>query len=253
MRYWKACCIAISMFSKLPMPQLRWEEEDMKYMMIFFPVVGLLIGGVLYGWMLLAQSTAMNPAMYVLIGAALPIMISGGIHVDGYMDTMDALHSYQSRERKLEILKDPHIGAFAVIYLLIYYLLYIGAFAQLQKPEELLLLAGCFYLSRIGSAICAMLLPKAKKDGLLHNFAATADTKLVLVALSAQLVLCGWWLISIQPLTGSMVLLSNGLSLLYYRRMTAKQFGGTTGDTAGFAAMLCELISVLAIAVMHLV
>ena len=52
---------------------------------------------------------------FAFVGLAIILLVTGGIHMDGYMDTMDALHSYGSREKKLEILKDSHIGAFAVI------------------------------------------------------------------------------------------------------------------------------------------
>ena len=57
--------------------------------------------------------------------------------MDGYMDTMDAFHSYQPKERKLEILKDSHIGAFAVIMLAVYGLIYMGAFSEITDKNIL--------------------------------------------------------------------------------------------------------------------
>ncbi len=69
-----------------------------------------------------------------------PLLLTGGFHVDGFMDTMDAFHSYQPKERKLEILKDSHIGAFAVIMLAVYGLIYMGAFSEITDKKYI---TGC--------------------------------------------------------------------------------------------------------------
>lgn len=66
-------------------------------------------------------------------------------HADGFMDTMDALHSYRDRERKLEILKDSHIGAFAVICFVMYELIYLGAVSMITEKEQILVLAAGFF------------------------------------------------------------------------------------------------------------
>ena len=109
MKLLKAMVIAFSIYSKIPVPQFEWKEEDMEYMMCFFPWIGGVIGLFFFGWAVLCEKFAVGNVCYALIGAAIPLMISGGFHVDGYMDTMDAFHSYQSREKKLEILKDSHM------------------------------------------------------------------------------------------------------------------------------------------------
>ena len=89
----------------------------MRYSMCFFPWIGAVIGAIFWGWFRLSALLGISTLAFILISAALPLIITGGFHVDGFMDTMDALHSYQPRERKLEILKDSHIGAFSVIKL----------------------------------------------------------------------------------------------------------------------------------------
>ena len=130
MKLLKAMAIAFSIYSKIPVPQFEWKEEDMEYMMCFFPWIGGVIGLFFFGWAVLCEKFAVGNVCYALIGAAIPLMISGGFHVDGYMDTMDAFHSYQSREKKLEILKDSHIGAFAAIMLALYYMIDIAAISE---------------------------------------------------------------------------------------------------------------------------
>ncbi|MBQ4275848.1 MAG: adenosylcobinamide-GDP ribazoletransferase, partial [Lachnospiraceae bacterium] len=115
MRIIRSFLIALSMYSKIPVPRCEWKEEDMKYVFIFFPLIGIVIGGLIYGWNYLCRYFELPDILRVCITAAIPIIITGGIHADGFMDTMDALHSYRDKEKKLEILKDPHIGAFSVI------------------------------------------------------------------------------------------------------------------------------------------
>ena len=110
MRILKSFIIAFSMYSQIPMPQFEWKEEDMKYMLCFFPLVGAVIGLCLYGWEKLCMGMEINGVCRTLVGTAIPLLLTGGIHVDGYMDTMDAFHSYQSRERKIEILKDMAVS-----------------------------------------------------------------------------------------------------------------------------------------------
>ena len=110
----KGFAIAFSIYSKIPVPQFQWEEEDMKYMMCFFPWIGAVIGGGVYGWNWVCHRFMIGDLCRAFVTAAIPLVVTGGFHVDGFMDTMDAFHSYQSKERKLEILKDSHIGAYGV-------------------------------------------------------------------------------------------------------------------------------------------
>ena len=99
----KSCIIAFSMYSKIPVPQFPWKDKDMRYVMLFFPWVGLVIGALTLLWTWVAARLGCGTLCFALVGTALPVWISGGIHVDGFMDTMDAFHSYQEKEKKLEI------------------------------------------------------------------------------------------------------------------------------------------------------
>ena len=117
MKLLKALVISFSMYSGIPMPQFEWKEEDMKYMLCFFPWIGAVIGLGIVLWSMLCKQAELGMLCYTMGGAAIPLLITGGFHVDGFMDTMDAFHSYQPKEKKLEILKDSHIGAFSVIML----------------------------------------------------------------------------------------------------------------------------------------
>ena len=133
MRLMQAFLIALSMYSKIPVPRAEWNEKNMKYAMCFFPVVGVVTGGCVYlaGFFLLRFTSCGS----VFSGAALtlvPILISGGIHLDGFMDTTDALSSYGDREKKLSILKDHHTGAFAILGMGCYLLWSVAVYSEVK-------------------------------------------------------------------------------------------------------------------------
>lgn len=246
MKWIKSCIIAFSMYSKIPMPQFEWREEDMKHVLCFFPWVGAVIGLCTVLWAQLCRQLQIGNIAYLLTAAAIPVLITGGFHVDGYMDTMDALHSYQSRERKLEILKDSHIGAFSVIMLVLYYLIYIAAFSEIKEEKALRMIGIGFVLSRILSGIGAAALQPAKKDGLLRTFADSAEKKNVLTALLIQLLLVVTGMLAISWHVALFVLTGAAGAFAYYRYRSYKEFGGITGDTAGYFVLLCEEVIVIA-------
>lgn len=240
MQLLKSACIAFSMFSKLPMPQFEWEEGQMKYMLLFFPLVGVVIGGVSWLWVWFCAAFEVKMICEAFIGAAIPLLLTGGIHVDGYMDTMDALHSYQPAANKLEILKDPHIGAFSVIQLLLYYLIYVAAYSELTGKTAFFLVGMGFWLVRICSAIGVVSFPRARQDGLVSLFAGQADTKRVRLGLWVQLLLCSAFLLLMAKWAGAAVLAASMGILRYYRWQCGRQFGGVTGDTAGYFTLMGE-------------
>lgn len=244
----KSMGIAFSMFSKLPVPQFEWKDREMKYMIAFFPLVGAVIGAATYLWGLFCQSFGISRLCFALIGTALPILISGGIHVDGYMDTMDALYSYKEKEEKLEILKDAHIGAFSVIQLIVYYMIYIGAYSEIEGMKATALLAAGFYLSRILSGIGAVTFTCAKKDGLLYTFSGKSQKAAVKILLYLQLIFCGISMILLSGWPASAVLLTSIVTFFYYRFKCKKEFGGVTGDTSGYFTVLCEGVIMLTVA-----
>ena len=163
---WNNFKVAFAMYSKIPMPRADWNKENMKYTFCFFPFIGLVIGALSYfaGW--LGMSFYFNPTFISAILVLIPVFVTGGIHVDGLLDTSDALSSWQERERRLEILKDSHAGAFAVITASVYFLAWYGAYSQLWvNVAALKIMALGFMVSRCFSGISVMTFPKARKDG----------------------------------------------------------------------------------------
>ena len=96
---WNSFKIAFAMFSKIPVPQAEWTKENMKYMFCFFPFIGAVIGAVSLGAVWLANYLGFNVIFLSVALTVLPVLITGGIHVDGLLDTADALSSWQERKR----------------------------------------------------------------------------------------------------------------------------------------------------------
>ena len=236
----KSLIIAFSIYSKIPVPQFEWKEEDMKYMLCFFPWIGAVIGGGVYLWSCLCGIFDVGEICHTLIGAAVPLVITGGFHVDGFMDTMDAFHSYRPREKKLEILKDSHIGAFAVIMLAVYGIIYIGAFSEVAVPKLLKIVCGGFFLARCLSGISVVTFPSAKKDGMLYLFASSSQKAIVKWSLYLQGITCICFMLWQSLYAGILVVVAAFLAFVYYYHRTKKELGGITGDTAGYFVLICE-------------
>ena len=105
-----SCVIAFSTYSRIPMPQVEWNEKNMRHTLAFFPLVGAAVGADLLagGCDRLSAGVRHGPPRrppYCRAGGG-----HRGIHLDGYCDTVDALASHASREKKLEILKDSSAG-----------------------------------------------------------------------------------------------------------------------------------------------
>ena len=155
----------------------------------------------------------------------------------GFADTWDALSSHAAPERKREILKDPHAGAFAVIHLCLYFLLSVALWMSV-KEERLLPLALLFCLSRSLSGLALTLFPLAPGSGLARSFAEAADRKrvrailaLLSLGLSLGLILCGAW--AAVP--------AAALVFAAYYRICVRQFEGLSGDLAGWFLQTAEL------------
>ena len=244
--------VAFSLYSQIPMPIFEWKEDDMKHNLVFLPWIGAVIGGifclVLHVFRLVSIPMIAKLAIYSVI----PLIITGGFHVDGFMDVQDALKSYKPVEEKLKILKDPNIGAFAIISLLKYCLIWIIALAIILDANNdtyIYLISVSFFTVRALTGITSITLKHAKKDGMLHM-----ETEKMhrgdLIALVAEFVLACSLMVIIDWKVGILVILGLALFTIYYRHMTYKSFSGVTGDTSGYYIVVGEEVVLVMVAVM---
>lgn len=163
--------IAVAMYSKLPVPQVEWDRKSLSWALCFFPVVGVVIGLLLGLWLELCALLDIGPWLRAAGALLLPVAVSGAIHLDGFCDTADALGSHQPREKKLEILKDSHTGAFAIICCCLYLITFFAVWCEAEPA------GGAFWvlclgpaLSRSLSGLAACSWPNARGSGLLATF-----------------------------------------------------------------------------------
>lgn len=236
------------MYSTIPMPHVDWKPENMRYVMCCFPLVGAVIGAMVYGWLWLAQLWQLNLTLTAAVAAAVPVLISGGIHLDGFCDTSDALASHAPMDKKLEILKDSHIGAFALIACCIYLMLDFGFWSQIGgiTPKAGAVTVVGFMLSRALSGLSVVSFRCAKNSGLAAMFSDASEKSLVGAVLLCEVFLCAFLMLSISLSIGAVCLISAVAVFLFYKRMAYRQFGGITGDLAGYFLQMCELFILIA-------
>lgn len=245
----KSVLLTFNMFSTIPTPRVEWSNENRRHVFTFFPLIGLLIGILEAVWLWLYKTYSLETLLYATVAGIIPILLTGGIHLDGFVDSCDAFFSYTDKKKKLEILSDPHVGAFGMIYLLVYLLFSAGIWAQISVIDyQWLLYLAPFVLSRILAGFLIMLEKPAKDSGLMVAF-KNHDKKdktifFLIVWLLAVIILLGWIHLWYMVLN----LLLTALFILWFRRYAYNQFGGFTGDLIGFSICMDEIISLLSIA-----
>ncbi len=248
MKLWRSFCMALTMYSKLPAPQVEWREENMAYAMCFFPAIGGVIALLMFGLIALSEALSFSRTLAAALLTVLPLAVTGGIHMDGFCDVADARSSHAPREKKLEIMKDPRAGAFAVIACGAYLLLAFGLWHEAPLASaETLVLALCPVLSRGLSALAVVTFRGARKDGLLAAFRDASDVRIVRVVSALWIIAAAGMMLWRAPLAGGAAVVAAGLAFLHYRLMAYREFGGATGDLAGYFVQVCELACLFAV------
>ena len=241
--------IAFSMYSRIPVPQVQWTKERMKYAMCFFPLIGAVIGLMEYGAIFLFRTMGF-PFLAQILPVVIPVAVTGGIHMDGLLDVIDAKSSHGETEKKLEILKDPHTGAFAIIGCAIYFLLYLAFFIEM-RPVMIPAFCITFVITRALSGLSVVTFPMAKKSGLAAAFSDGAHKRVVGTVMVLYLIislLAVWFLTGVPAVSG--VFAISFVVFLYYYHMSKREFGGITGDLAGYFLQILELALVMGLAIL---
>ena len=223
--------------------------------MCFFPLVGVIEGCLLGLWLFIAAQFNLSVGIRFLWASAIPFLVTGGIHMDGFMDTMDAVHSYGDRTKKLEILKDPHLGAFALICAVVYLLLYTGSmyeFCENARGKAMFYPVLFLFSERVFSGLSVVMFPSAKNNGLAAAFSQASEKKLDKKILLLSLVILAVLAFGIWDVQGLEVygvcLVLQGVLFAWYDKWSKKNFGGITGDLAGFFLQAEELICLTVVA-----
>ena len=243
----RAVIAAFSTFSVIPTPRIEWSPEALKGMLGALPLVGAAIGLAGYLWYLIAKVLQLPQILTAAVLTILPLAVSGAIHMDGFTDTVDALCSYGDTEKKRAILKDPHIGAFAAIGIGCYLLLYFALCASLPLRTDMIVLFGLTHvLARVAGGLASALLPVTNREGMLRTFREDASFGNV-IALGVFGIISLITAAVISPLAAVLFLPAGAGVFFYVKRIARKQFGGMSGDLAGFGITLAEIAFLIAL------
>ncbi len=246
---------AFSMYSVVPVPSVKWEKATLRWALGFLPLIGVLIGVLEYMWYTFCIRIGVSGMMYAAVSTVIPVTVSGGIHLDGFCDTCDAICSFADKEKRLAIMKDPNIGAFGAIWLMVFLLMETACFFQLYRTPGYICLAFTgFVFSRILGAGKIILTKCAKNTGLAKVFSENSDKSAVTAMLAAEAVILVLYMfksVYIVRYGVYTVIIGIAAGIAWYilhDRMCMKGFGGITGDLAGFFISVTELIMLVIVA-----
>jgi adenosylcobinamide-GDP ribazoletransferase len=236
--WFKKLRIAIQFLTILPTHLTETPKpEDIGQAAVWFPLVGLALGGILYGvgWVL---QFILPPLAAAVIVLALWVYLTGGLHLDGLADCCDALFVAATPQRRLEIMRDPHHGTVGVVGLILH-LLFKGSLLVLLMPFSPVPVLLSPALAR-WLLLLAARQPQARPHGLGANFALGLSPRMIWAAIPLPLLLI--------ILGGVQALLATGLAflaLVSVLRLARSRLGGVTGDVLGMTVEVTELAVLL--------
>lgn len=225
--------IALSFYTRLPI-QIKSEvsEEDFYSSMKCLPVVGLVIGLVLYALWYLLKDVEGQVSAFLLV--FLYIWLTGGLHIDGFMDTLDGVLSNRSREETLEIMKDSRVGAFGAIGLL---LLVLGYFISYQFVDGYAIIIAPI-IGRTGALFSASFSESARKGNSLgKGFMERMGRKeRVFGLIFSTIIILLFDFFYLIPFALCMLMSA------YFIKYFKNKLGGMTGDTVGMMIELNQIV-----------
>ena len=246
----KGLYMSFGMFCAIPVPKL-WDDDCTGMLMPCFPVVGAVIGLIWWGVSKLLVFSGINSVLAAAVLALVPFFAAGFIHLDGFIDTSDAVLSRRPLEDKIRILKDPNAGAFAVIMLgLVFVLQFAAAFAVLDNGKFFRLLIVIPIISRCGSAFSLLCLRPAEFSGYVKMFRNNTGAAHMVVVLLITLVAVALSYV-FEGVSG---LITVAAVVFGYTAAMVCAFSGfkaVSGDLAGFALVVSELCGLVALAVVR--
>ncbi len=241
-KYFRAFMMSLTMFSAIPCPFHKWDEESRPLMTLFLPFVGLIIGGLwtLAAWLLrLAQLPAL---VCGIVLCAFPFVLTGGIHMDGFLDTVDAVKSWRGTEERRRILKDPHVGSFAVIAACLLILAQFALFSSAKDTANAFALIFIAVVSRTVAAIAVTVLRPlsaseysgAYRKGVKKSHVVFLSAVLAASVALGFLLLGRYGFASVAVIAGYLLYLLRGF----------RSLDGMSGDISGCALTFAELCGV---------
>lgn len=246
----------VSTYTKIPVPQVEFNRKNTSLTFLCLPIVGMLLGLIYYGLFLVLSMYIEEIAIISIIMIIINIQVTGGIHFDGFLDSVDAFKSYRDNNVKKRIIKDARVGAFAVIHFVSEVLLYFVTYYFVIKYEYGILFMIMPIVSR------TMILPivcknkREEKDmlddligqGIINNYRQVMFMFMLFIA--GILVVHNH--VSIFIVFGFVF----GAAILYgmyFNRMYKRHFEELNGDLCGYYIVNLEILAPLAIVIYAIV
>ena len=243
---WNSFRLAFSMYSIFPARQVEKNRENMKYILIFVPLVGAIIGFLIKQWQVVSPYLIDRDLMGAGVCVMLPIFLSGGAFLDGFFRTVDALCSHQPREGKLEILKDSHSGYFAIIICVCYFFIIVGLWSEMPLDSWPVLAYG-FVLSRALYGLSIVPLKHTQESKCSLYIGDPKSRMIVAAFMVGYILICVVGMLMIDPLVAAYCLIGAALAFAYFCYVAFRHFGGITEDIAGFFVHVCEIMMPLVV------
>lgn len=236
----KSLCIAFSMFTTLPVPaSIEWKSSRLSKVPFFLPVVGIIIGILLVIFIKIIECTNLLIYTKGLLITIYFIVITGGFHLDGLMDSADGYFSRRDIKRKLEIMSDSRVGAFAVIAIIsIFSLKWMMVTEVMNYSYDIYSIFMIPIISRIIQPILLLSTPFAKEDGLAKMY-GNKQKGTYLYLLIGSLLIIFFYFKNMQVIT---FIIGSLIFYWIYKKIIILQFGGITGDLLGAFLEINELI-----------
>lgn len=241
----KAVSFAITFLTRIPLPfNIEYNDKLPSKSLKYFPLIGLLLGSLLIG-LYNALKIIWPPALATAVLLAIYIYLTGAIHLDGLLDSVDGLFSNRPREKILLIMKDSLNGSFATVTAVIYLLIKFILFYELIDYNYIFLFFPIY--SRWLVLFAIKFFPRAEASSLGEGFDYQLTYKILIRALilPAIIIILGFynnWLSLIQLIT---VITLPLIITVYISKFTTSKIGGLTGDIYGMINEIGELMILL--------
>ncbi|MBS4178020.1 adenosylcobinamide-GDP ribazoletransferase [Lederbergia citrea] len=254
----RAFLINLQFFTSIPVKlQLPMDKVHMKRAIGLFPLLGLF-QGLLYTCLVYSINewtpfSLLTAAFFLWLGT---IVITGGLHLDGWIDMSDAYFSYQDREKRLEIMKDPRTGAFGVISVLVLLaarFFFIYEIMIRLSPGTYWLLVFIPFFGKMVMGLNLVFIQPVKKEGMAYFFHQNSN-KSVVWAYGVQIliVFLAFILFANGTVYGVLLLLLSSILVFFFlKRKVLKWFGGITGDVLGASVEGTEIFLWMTIWLFH--
>ncbi len=227
------------------MPQVEWNEKNEMPVMLFFPAVGAVLGLLSVGLLLLCRKFGIGEMPAALLLMALHIFYSGGIHLDGLVDTADARHSYLGKDERQRILADPHVGAFGVIrlalYLMVMAALLLMALHSIPAEVTMKLALSIPVTGRVLAMLAVTWMKPARQEGLFYTFSGEKHGFPLKLASVAETAVLALWMFYDLHFIGAVMLCYYVILFFFVKKISIRDFGGMSGDLTGWLLCMAEI------------